>query len=160
MPSVSGVRHLQSQKRTWTSIHDIDEYSYLTISGDMVKNSEKLLSEPGSILKVVKTFTNKNNAPMTQQEEQCYEHFQSSHCVTASPSQELSTVLWKARMPKYQISRQTASFVNAKRFDTLRFRFRGTNRGYRQGPSKSMVDVQYRDSRTAIWTRGPRHIKF
>jgi hypothetical protein len=42
-----------------------------------------------------------------------------------------------------EVTRQVPFFLNASQFDTLRFRYRGTIRGEREGVGKSLIDVSY-----------------
>lgn len=158
------TRHLMARNRTWTIFHDPDEY--LAINGDVVEGTERLLTEPGIVLKMVEHL--RYNATATETEdyakkvitidtstrarvdggrgpEAWLEHFQKSHCITFARA-----LYGVVESTKKEISRDVPPSLDPLRFDTLRFRYRATARGATRfdavkgghdGPGKSILDV-------------------
>jgi len=160
------TRHLQKQRnRTFTSYHDVDEF--IAINADVVGQSAaaELLRHPGSILRMVKKYRNNNytavptndlrydGAPTNVEQESWYEHFQQSPCIT------IARALYGAvESTDEEVTADVPSFVDARQFDTLRYRYRTTKpRGTGDGLAKSIIDVSQLTLRDYLAGGGSAH---
>lgn len=161
--------HMQTHNRTWTSYHDVDEY--LAINADQVSNARTLFQRPGSLIDMVKRYSNPttnnsnatntttivvtnnndttiynnwNDTTITKTAEPGYwfTHFQQSCCIT------LPRVLYGAvestNMEEIGVQDMPSSILkmDVRQFDTLRWRYRTTSpRGMSDGLAKSIMDV-------------------
>ena len=138
------AQHLQRKGRRWTSFHDTDEF--ISINTQVVNDKGlALLQQPGSVLKIVKQYAypnrTRNNTSISYasnvtNEDFWYKHFQQSLCVTIARA-HYSAV----ESPANVIAQDVPSFVNAKQFDTLRYRYCSAKRGVSDGLAKSIIDV-------------------
>ena len=159
--------HMQTHNRTWTSYHDVDEY--LAINADQVSNARTLFQRPGSLIDMVKRYSNpttnnsnptntttivtndNNNTKLynwndttitskTAEPGYWFTHFQQSCCIT------LPRVLYGAvESTNDEMGEQDMPSIlriDARQFDTLRWRYRTTSpRGMSDGLAKSIMDV-------------------
>lgn len=134
--------HMQTHNRTWTSYHDVDEY--LAINADQISNARTLFQQPGSLIDMVKRYsnptatntttiaTNNNDTTLynnwndttitkTAEPEYWFTHFQQSCCIT------LPRVLYgAAESTNEKVGVQDMPSilrVDARQFDTLRWRY-------------------------------------
>lgn len=123
--------HLQEHNRTWTSFHDTDEF--LTISSEVYNHSNHLVEKPGNILQVLQDLRQSTHSV----EEWPYSHFQ-------PPCISIPRALYSAieSTPEEQ-KENVPSFIDSDQLDTLRYRYRLTPRGGRDGLAKSVIDVSY-----------------
>lgn len=116
--------YLQKKKQTWTTFHDVDEF--LTVDQHFVNNSDTLLKTPGSVLQMLRLVrsTEPNNT-----------HFQ-KNCITV-PRVTYGSV----ESSTEEVQKDVPSFLDGKKFDTLRYRHRGKHGT--GGPVKSILDATH-----------------
>jgi hypothetical protein len=118
--------HLQKQNRTWVSFHDIDEY--YAINSDIVKSTNQRMEEPGSIIKLIielqENATSSSDLVLPEQYTgPCVTTYRVPYSAVESSEEERG--------------RDVPSFLDPKRFETLRWR----NHGVKAMIGKSLVDV-------------------
>lgn len=157
------ARHMQQRGRTWTSFHDIDEF--LAVNGRVVRNSDALVGQPGSILRIVKKYSAQTNNDTAVAEavrgneptKIWYRHFQQSCCVT------IARALYSAKESTPEeialgFPLSLAGEFEARQFDTLRYRYRA---GSGNGLAKSIIDVSRlkpEDTLGTVSAHKPSHI--
>lgn len=129
------IQHLQRHERTWTTFIDVDEF--LTISGANDVYQARSMGEPASVFNAVKDFTTRNDStyPISW-----YNHFQNGPCFT------VGRALYSAvESTKDEVQANVPSFIDANRFDTLRWRYRAYITDQNNGLGKSIIDVSRLD---------------
>ena len=132
--------HLQQQNRTWTLFTDIDEYMAINSQHDVVinNNSSVLMHQPGSILRLVQQYSNNETRLQNVKEPELswYKYFQQGPCLTIP-----RTLFGAVESTPAEVAHDTPAFVDAKQFQTLRWRYRATPREKSFGLAKSIIDV-------------------
>ncbi|GKZ01395.1 hypothetical protein MPSEU_001090300 [Mayamaea pseudoterrestris] len=137
------IRQLQALKQSWTSFVDIDEFLTLSGANAGLLRERYLMKEPESVWKALKELTSTNTElrDTSLYPAAWYDYFQNGPCVTVgralfsaveSAPAEQDVVLKKHHVP---------AFINATRFDTLRWRYRAYPTDQNNGLGKSMIDV-------------------
>jgi hypothetical protein len=123
-------RQLQQRGYSWTTFHDTDEY--MTISEHVIPDAPKRLSKSGSVLRFLREIMADVNGTIPKSQK----HFQNRTCIT------LPRGLYSAvESTESEINAGVPPGIDARRLDTLRFRYRAYNRTYRTGLGKSIIDV-------------------
>lgn len=133
------TKHMIQKKRKWTAYFDIDEF--FTINSNFVKKSRTLFSKPGSILRLTNELSSthprhgslqiKNVSKAGLRRNTWYVRFKKHACIT------LPRVLISAKeSSEEEVSAGAPSFVDARNFDTLRWRY-----GSKNQTGKSIVDL-------------------
>lgn len=149
------IRHLRQMNRTWTMFIDVDEF--LTISGAKDVYQGHSIREPNSVWNVVKEFTtNASNSRSGRYPDAWYRHFRNGPCVT------LGRALYSAvESTENEVRREVPSFLDAYRFDTLRWRYRVYPTDQNNGLGKSIIEVSRissNDTRGGKNAHRPAHI--
>lgn len=110
--------------RTWVAYHDTDEY--VVLDSHKVNNTQALMREPGSILRFVKELREKdpNNT-----------HF-SKPCISLP-----RTTFGAIESTHEEMTKDVPPYVDAKQFNTLRFRHSAAHNSDANGPPKGIADV-------------------
>jgi hypothetical protein len=123
-------RQLQQGGYSWTTYHDTDEY--VAISQHIIPDAAQRLSRPGSVLRFLREIMADVNGTIPQS----HKHFQNRTCIT------LPRGLYSAvESTDDEVNMGVPVGIDARRLDTLRFRYRAYNRTYRTGLGKSIIDV-------------------
>jgi hypothetical protein len=151
--------HMKSQNRTWTSFHDNDEFLVVvsrTIRGNRSGTDDAPTQEEegaGMALKVVERYArraaDREDAAANGTragEERALATFESFEdwdlWFSAVPCVVLPRVLMgSVPSADADVERGVPPFLDAHRFDTLRWRVQGTRRDEKDGPGKAIVDV-------------------
>ncbi len=138
-------------------LHPLDVDEFVSINADVVSHAQELFRQPGSILHVIKRYsdpTNRTTIPtppgnsgnhdntavtVAKENEYWFKHFQQSCCIT------LPRVLYGAvESTDEEIAQGVPTIFakNAKQFDTLRWRYRTTSpRGMSDGRKYFAYDL-------------------
>lgn len=115
------TKYHREHNRNWTAYIDTDEF--LTISSDAVNNSQQLMHQPGSVLRLLKTYSNETAQRRSDVPDAWYDRFQKSPCAM------IPRVLFSAYPSKTEeVVRHVPAVINATQLDTLRWRYRATRR--------------------------------
>jgi hypothetical protein len=117
--------HLNKLNQTWTTYHDIDEF--VSINSLLVNNSDTRMGKSGSILSLLQDFRTQPLADPVW----------SGACIT------LPRILYSAvESTDAQRQRDVPSLVDARQFETLRWRYRTSERdSYNNLKAKAIMDV-------------------
>jgi hypothetical protein len=148
--------HMKSQNRTWTSFHDNDEFMVIvsrTIRGNASETDVPIQEEEGAgmALNVVERYSRRNDGEEAANGTKAgkpsalatFESFEDWDLwFSAVPCVVLPRVLMGA-VPSADadVERDSPPFLDAHRFDTLRWLVQGTRRDERDGPGKAIIDV-------------------
>jgi hypothetical protein len=120
----SCTRYLKATNRSWTTYFDVDEY--LAINEADTFDSSERIGQSGSIIRLLRETKAKPR-----------ERLYHGPCITLprryfSGSKESTVDMVSNRVP---------DFLNASRFETLRWRYRSDNTVTENGASKAIMDV-------------------
>lgn len=149
------ARYLQNHNRTYTTFHDTDEF--LTISDEFYNSkkhqnatyyaSDSFKSQPGHILHLLEDYRVEPNTTAISQTHQDL----SDVCMHAPRA------LYSAVESNEEIRQNSVpDWVDSEQFDTIRYRYRLTKRGQRDGLGKAIIDVS-RLTEQDIETGGSTH---
>jgi hypothetical protein len=152
--------YLRSRNRTWTSFHDSDEYIVVRPLPSLLERQQ----QPGAIPKIVETYSsssyhnnNTSNIPTgneTSGNDVTFWH----HWFSDKPCMTIPRVLFGAvPSPHEEVSRGVPSFVDARQFSTLNWRYRATPPDSTDGLAKSIMDVSRIPSNVTVdvWAGSP-----
>jgi len=115
------IKHHQAHNRKWTAFIDADEF--MTISSDAVKDSQQLMERPGSVLRMLKMYSDETMQHQTGKPAAWYNRFHETPCAM------IPRVLFSAvESTMEEVSRAVPPIINATRLETLRWRYRATKR--------------------------------
>jgi hypothetical protein len=118
--------HMHNHNRSWTAFHDTDEF--LTMNSDIVKN---VTMPSGYILDRIKQYGSNHSV-----QNPSWAKMYNRTCVVIP-----RTLYGAVESTEEERSKDVPSFVDPMQFDTLRWRYRASKRGERNGLGKSIVDV-------------------
>jgi hypothetical protein len=122
----------ETGNQTWVSFHDVDEY--YVVNHRLVRNSSMLVQEPSSGFRLLQD-TNAHLDALQRLENQFITENYVGPCVTT-----YRTLYGAVESLPDEIQRKVPSFLDPRRFETLRWRYHGTPQRHVQG-GKSLLDV-------------------
>jgi hypothetical protein len=125
------TKHMRENSRTWLSLHDVDEYYVL--NREFVNGAAQRMSEPGSVLTFVKEIQGLLEALHELSDIQVSDRYVGP-CVTT-----FRTLYGSVESTEEERSRDVPSFLDARRFDTLRWRQHREHSNSQLG--KSLLDL-------------------
>lgn len=106
---------------------------FVTVSSDAVNNSQQLMSEPGSVARMIKQYYGGNTTRRDDVPAAWYDRFQETGCAM------IPRVLFTAvESSDEEVTRDVPSVVNASHLETMRWRYRATRR--HDGISRAIDD--------------------
>jgi hypothetical protein len=119
--------HLRKLNQTWTTYHDIDEFVAINSNNLLVNNSDTRMGQSGSILSLLQDL--RIQQPATP--------LWSGACIT------LPRILYSAlESTEAQRQRKVPSLVDAGQYETLRWRYRTSDRdSHNNLKAKAIMDV-------------------
>jgi hypothetical protein len=134
--------HLRSMNRTWTSFHDVDEFLVVRSQPPLTaRHSRNEAERPGAVARVVEKYIGLDVPNSTDPSDlQLYRNW--SIWFSFRPCFTVPRAMFSAfPSSEADVSRDVPKFVNARRFDTLNWRYQATDRWSSDGPGKSIIDV-------------------
>jgi hypothetical protein len=125
------TKHMREHNRTWISLHDVDEYYVL--NSELVNGAEKRMSEPGSVLTFVKEIQGLLETLHELSDIEISNRYVGP-CVTT-----FRTLYGAVESTEEERNRGVPSFLDARRFDTLRWRQHREHKKPQLG--KSLLDL-------------------
>jgi hypothetical protein len=149
--------HLRSRNRTWTSFHDVDEFlvvrSQPHATNSHFRNETK---HPGAVARVVQAYTGLDVPDSVDPTDlQLYRNW--SVWFSVRPCFNVPRAMFSAfPSSEVDVSKGVPAYVNARRFDTLNWRYQATDHWSSDGPGKSIIDVSRlpENARTEARTQG------
>jgi hypothetical protein len=151
--------YLRSRNRTWTSFHDSDEYIVVRPLPSLLERQR----QPGAIPTIVETYASRGynqstsdipTGNATSENGVSFWH----HWFSDKPCMTFPRVLFGAvPSPHEDVTREVPSFVDARQFSTLNWRYRATPPGATDGLAKSIMDVSRIPSNVTVdvWAGSP-----
>jgi hypothetical protein len=124
--------HMKAHNRTWVSFTDVDEY--YVINHELISNSSQLMGEPGGGLKVLQEM-NKLLESLHQLANLTITDRFLGPCITT-----YRTLFGAVESKEAAIQQSVPSFLDPRRFETLRWRFHKSPKIKAQD-GKSLLDV-------------------
>jgi hypothetical protein len=122
----------ETGNQTWVSFHDVDEY--YVVNDKLVRNSSMLVQEPSSGFRLLQD-TNAHLDALQRLENKTITENYVGPCVTT-----YRTLYGAVESSPDEIQRNVPSFLEPRRFETLRWRYHATPQRHVQG-GKSLLDV-------------------
>jgi hypothetical protein len=140
--------HMKEKDRTWVSFHDVDEY--YVINSDLVKDSELRMRQLGGGLKLLTQQVQSTSSSrleligessnsslhVNDSTRNLSDHHYSGPCITAYRTQYGAR---KSSKTEEESKRHVPKFLDALRFETLRWRHHEPHTNPQEG--KSLLDV-------------------
>jgi hypothetical protein len=128
------TRHMREHNRMWLSFHDVDEY--YVINSALVNGAEKRTAEPGSVLTFVKEIQGllEPLKELTSEVKMAGSDRYVGPCVTT-----FRTLYGAVDSTEEERNRDVPSFLDSRRFDTLRWRHHRTHKKPQLG--KALLDL-------------------